>query len=289
LTGGLAHQVRSIEARPLASFFARGGPLSEELCDYFASFAIIISYLYDPDRIFETNVASCSEAQFLVGPHRPDERGAIHATRAFLQPLERLAIFDADETPRLHLAAAGSAEAQAAGNGQPKADDRGAPAREAANAPSENDESAWLALHPGSGSERKNWPEENWAELLARLVTETDFHFLLVGGEAEGERLSRLAARIPRGRVKLAQSLPLLDLAFLLKSARAYLGHDSGISHLAAAVGLRGIMLWGGSREEVWRPKSDRMQILRSPEGVAGLPIETVFAALREQALAGPA
>src|SRR5687768_4173558 len=45
LLGGLADEVRSIEARPLAAFFASRSPLAPELQDYFAGFAVIISYL----------------------------------------------------------------------------------------------------------------------------------------------------------------------------------------------------------------------------------------------------
>ena len=68
--------------------------------DYFSEFDLIISFLYDPDEIFKTNVNRCSKAQFIVGPHRPDESVELHATEAFLKPLEKLAIFQADATPR---------------------------------------------------------------------------------------------------------------------------------------------------------------------------------------------
>ena len=101
--GGLVDRVQAIEARGLAGFFARNGELSEDLRDYFSEFNIILSYLYDPDEIFKTNVARCSHGQFIVGPHRPDETNAIHATNVFLQPLQRLAIFDADAIPRLAI------------------------------------------------------------------------------------------------------------------------------------------------------------------------------------------
>src|SRR5438105_6763215 len=103
LAGGLVHHMRSIEARPLAGFFARNGQLAEELTDYFSEFDLIVSYLYDPDRIFEENIRRCSPAQFIAGPHRPKETAQIHATKVFLQPLERLAIFDADPLPRLSI------------------------------------------------------------------------------------------------------------------------------------------------------------------------------------------
>src|SRR6266568_852494 len=96
LAGGLAADVKSIEARALAGFFARDGQLDESLANYFSGFALIVSYLYDPDDIFQSNVRRCSAAQFIVGPHRPDERLALHATEVFLKPLERLAIYDAD-------------------------------------------------------------------------------------------------------------------------------------------------------------------------------------------------
>jgi heptosyltransferase III len=74
VAGGLADSVRSIEAGPLAGFFARNGTLDETLQKYFSEFALIISYLFDPDKIFQTNVARCAKAQFIAGPHRPKEQ-----------------------------------------------------------------------------------------------------------------------------------------------------------------------------------------------------------------------
>src|SRR5216684_1328595 len=103
MTGGLVDRVSSIEARALAGFFARNGQLAQELIDYFSEFDLIVSYLYDPDEIFRTNIGRCSPAQFIGGPHRPDERAQVHAAKVFLKPLERLAIFEAEHVPRLHI------------------------------------------------------------------------------------------------------------------------------------------------------------------------------------------
>jgi heptosyltransferase-2 len=245
LAGGLAHGVRSIEARSLAGFFARDGQLHPELQDYFAGFAIIISYLYDPDQFFRANIARCSRAQFIQGPHRPDDRAGRHATEVLLKPLERLAIFDADPVPRLAL------------NPQPS------PLNQ-------------LALHPGSGSPRKNWPEANWAELLKRLGASSNTRFLLVGGEAEGDRLNRLAESLPAERVELARNLPLVDLARRLAVCEVFVGHDSGITHLAAAVGLGGVVLWGDTARSVWAPRAQRMKVLVAPGGLSALSVESV-------------
>src|SRR6185436_14631512 len=57
MAGGLVDKVQSIDARALAGFFARNGALAEELADYFSEFNMLISYLFDPDEIFRTNVS----------------------------------------------------------------------------------------------------------------------------------------------------------------------------------------------------------------------------------------
>jgi heptosyltransferase-2 len=253
--GGLADVVRSIEARALASFFARNGSLPEDMQDYFARFALILSFLYDPDGIFRENVGRCARAQFIQGPHRPDDAAGIHATEVFLKPLERLAIFDADPTPQLVFP----------GNG--------------------GERGSAIALHPGSGSARKNWPEERWAELVRQLGGIGVDSLLLIGGEAETGRAQRLADCAGQGRnkiqVEVAENLPLPELAARLGRCQFFIGHDSGITHLAAAVGLPGLVLWGESVAEVWRPRSERMHLLRAGRNLAGLEVSEVIEALR--------
>jgi heptosyltransferase-3 len=256
LAGGLVDRVESIGARALAGFFARGGELAEELVDYFSEFDLIISYLYDPDQIFCTNVSRCTRGQFIAGPHRPKEGTAVHAAQLYLKPLERLAIFNADPVPRLRM---GNDSADAASPLFRSGNDR------------------VLALHPGSGGDHKNWPETKWAELLQNLINQTSFNLLLVGGEAEGERLQRLAAALPPARVRVAQSRPLPELGQMLQQCAGFIGHDSGITHLAAAVGLPGLILWGETDEEIWRTPSDKMLVLRHPDGLADLPVSSVL------------
>lgn len=247
---GYANEVRSIEARPLAGFFARHGELDQGLAEYFAAFNIIISYLYDPDEIFRDNVGRCSKAQFITGPHRPNERDSLHATEVFLKPLERLAILGADPVPRLQTAASGQ------------------------------NSIATLAVHPGSGSEGKNWPEEHWQELLKRVATDTTWRVLMVGGEAEEARLQRLASLLPVERLHVALRQPLTELAVRLSSCDAFVGHDSGITHLAAATGVRGIALWAGTNPHVWRPRSDTFELLSSERSLERLRPDPVFAAI---------
>jgi heptosyltransferase-2 len=270
LAGGLVDRIQSIEARGLAGFFARNGELSEDLTDYFSEFDLIISYLYDPDEIFHTNVQRCTFGQFIAGPHRPEQNSKVHASQVYLSPLERLAIFDADPVPRLQVGHPESLRRSLSpiGSRHVEKNGDGLEARPT------------LAVHPGSGSEKKNWPEERWRELLQRLAGETDFNFLIVGGEVEGEKLTRLARLLPEHRKQVAQSLPLAELAVALSACTSFVGHDSGIGHLAAAVGLPGLILWGDTPEEIWRPLGERMKLIRHPNGLASLGVAEVIQAL---------
>jgi heptosyltransferase-2 len=138
----------------------------------------------------------------------------------------------------------------------------------------------WLAIHPGSGSERKNWPQDRWRTLLLSLCTQTDLRFLLIGGEAEQGRLQRLASHLPAERFEIADDWPLPELAAAITRCAFFIGHDSGIGHLAAALGLPGLILWGPSNPVIWRPRSDKMQLLQAPNGLAQLAESTVEKAL---------
>lgn len=243
---GCVDAVRPIEAKGLAGFFARHGQLDTGIADYLAGFNLIVSYLFDPDDIFRANVAVCTRAQIIQGPHRPDEADPLHATRAYLKPLEQLAIFDADPVPRLEF-------------------------------PGKKTCLERIALHPGSGSDRKNWPVARWADLVGRLMTETDRPLMMVGGEAEGDRLERLTAGLPPGRVSLARSLPLVELADRMRESAVFVGHDSGITHIAAALGLPCVVLWPDTNESVWGPQGEKVMLLKEPRGLRALDVDWVF------------
>ena len=68
----------------------------------------------------------------------------------------------------------------------------------------------------------------------------------------------------------MAENLPLPALGALLARCREFLGHDSGISHLAAAVGTPCVLLFGPTDPDIWAPPYPSVEIVRAPDGFMG-------------------
>ncbi len=261
-----AQAVRSIEYGPLSSFFATDSTLSAELAGYFASFDLIVSYLYDPDRIFESNLLRCGVENLLCGPAKIVEKSG-HAAKQLARPIEELGIRVVDFTEKIF----------------PSEEDRQF-AREFLQTPSQ----PIVAIHPGSGSQKKNWPVENWIELFSnnsrfsRVRDEVlkNLPLIIVSGEADKEQTAQLEHAWKDRDIRFAKDLMLPHLAAVLEHT-TFMGHDSGISHLAAATGATCILLFGPTDPNIWAPTNENVCVLRAQSGnISDLEIESVEAAV---------
>jgi len=121
----------------------------------------------------------------------------------------------------------------------------------------------FAAIHPFSGSSHKNWALERYRELALRLE-------IPVRWCAGPEESLDDAVRVD----------DLWELARWLASARVYIGNDSGITHLAAAVGTPVVAIFGPTDPLVWGPRGERVRILRGSLDEIG--VEQVWRAVRE-------
>lgn len=264
-----AQAVRSIEHGPLASFFARNSELPPELAGYFASFDLIISYLYDPDRIFESNLHRCGVENLLCGPAKVVENSS-HAARQLARPIEELGIKVGDLTEKIF-----------------RSDEDRQFAQEFLRGSSQ----LIAAIHPGSGSQEKNWPVQNWIELFpgnGHFSAAKDesgrmgkqLSLVVVSGEAENAQTAQLEHEWKDGHVRFAKNLSLPHLAAVLEHT-IFVGHDSGISHLAAATGANCILLFGPTDPNVWAPRNENVRVLQAQSGtLSDLDITQVRAAV---------
>jgi ADP-heptose:LPS heptosyltransferase len=133
------------------------------------------------------------------------------------------------------------------------------------------------ALHPGAGGRAKCWPAARWAEVARRLGVQV----VLVVGPADeaAAREFGTACAAP-----CLQDLPLVELARALAGCDALLGHDSGVSHLAAALGVPVLALFGPSDPRRWAPRGPRVEVLTPSAGsddLRELGVDAVTAAAR--------
>ncbi|MDO8544151.1 MAG: glycosyltransferase family 9 protein [Opitutaceae bacterium] len=130
-----------------------------------------------------------------------------------------------------------------------------------------------VALHPGSGSPQKNWPLDRWRTLAAWIKHAHGAALLIISGEAEPpDALGHLGRH--------ARNLPLPELARELSQCRLFLGHDSGVSHLAAACGVPGILLFGPTDPVMWAPPAPHVTVIRRGPDVASISLADVQAAV---------
>ncbi len=150
--------------------------------------------------------------------------GLLHAVDFYLQQVRALAACESDGIPRISC-----------------------PGRE--SAAREN----LAVIHPFSGSARKNWPLEKFRALAARLERAMPVRWCAGPEDPPCPEGAHGAVRID----------DLYELACWLARARLYIGNDSGVTHLAAAVGTPVLALFGPTDPAVWAPRGPNVRIAR--------------------------
>jgi len=122
-----------------------------------------------------------------------------------------------------------------------------------------------VVIHPGSGGAHKCWRLDNFLS-VARILAKEGVEVVFLFGPAEVERFDASAINEIRMLGSLLTDLPLSDVLAVLSCSRGYLGNDSGITHLAAAVGIRTVVVFGPTDPVVYAPIGPAVTILRSDE-----------------------
>ena len=153
-SAGFADSIRSLDHRTMAPLFARNAPIDEALAEHLRSFNLVVTFLYDPDGLFRATMERVGVKTLIECCPRVQNDGE-HASRQLAKGLEKIAMFLEDEhLQRAHF------ERTPGGSNR-------------------------VAIHLGSGSDKKNWPLENWLRLAGELG---DHEVVFITGEAEEAR-----------------------------------------------------------------------------------------------------
>ena len=208
-----AHRVRAISSTGLDLLGVADPPA--RLLDDLRSFDSIVSW-YGANRPDFRQLIHALGLPCRFFPALPHENATVHATDFYLDQVRGLCDSTCDPTPRIHC-----------------------------DTQSEN----FAAIHPFSGSPRKNWPLEKFRQLARGLQRTMPVRWCSGPDDPPLD-----------GAVRIGD---LYDLACWLASASLYIGNDSGITHLAAAVGTPVLALFGPTDPAVWAPRGENVRIAR--------------------------
>lgn len=241
LAGGWLQHIESLDRAGVAQLFSPRPRIEPALRERIAAADIVISWLHDPDGTVGDNIRACGARLYLYqSPVNP----RIHATDHLVRPLESLALYEAGRAPVL---VAGPEAAEAGGAWLER---NGCAARP-------------LAIHPGSGAAGKNWPWDRFLDTARRARADGWQPFFLLG-EADAALEEGV---MTCGAGPVARGLDLPGVAGLLSRAAAYLGNDSGITHVAAALGLPTTAIFGPTDPAIWAPRGPKVRVLRGSDG----------------------
>jgi ADP-heptose:LPS heptosyltransferase len=118
-----------------------------------------------------------------------------------------------------------------------------------------------VVIHPGSGSPAKNWPLERFVELAARL-TAGGRAVRIILGEVERERWPRADVARLEGAGEVVAPGNYLGLLDAVNGAQAFVGNDSGPTHLAGIVGVPTVGVYLAHKVATWRPLGPRVTVV---------------------------
>ena len=252
-----AETIHSVELAGMAFFYLDDAFLPSPLCSFFSSFGLILSFSGKGGQTLSKNLEKAGAARVLNLPSFPSEGPKVHVSDYLIELLREKGFEGevADHPLQLSKEALNFSRDYLARSGL-----------------KENERI--LAIHPGSGNPAKNWSPSHfagiadWAARRARV--------LLISGPAQ-DGVREVKENLRKAAPLIAENLSLLQLAAILRRCTAYLGNDSGITHLASSLGLPTIALFGPTDPEVWGPRGTSVRIIfgarPDPPFFSGAPI----------------
>jgi len=142
----------------------------------------------------------------------------------------------------------------------------------------------FIAINMGGKAAEKDWGVDNWTQLINGLRADFGTYGLLFVGAAEdGPRADALAAHWPGPVVNACGKLSPRESGAAMAGAAAFAGHDSGPLHLASAMNVPCVALYGNyNRPAKWHPFGSHHRIIHNMAGVSAITVADVDTALRD-------
>ena len=122
-----------------------------------------------------------------------------------------------------------------------------------------------VLIHPGSGSPHKCLPPEVLGRLVQAVARDPEIRVLICEGPNDRDCVKRLLCKTDDKSYGILREKTLEEMSHFLVHADLFLGHDSGLTHLAAALGLPTVVLFGPTDPEQWCPLGEHVVVEKGP------------------------
>ena len=237
-----AEGIHSVDQAGMAYFYLDDASLPPHLCSFFSSLGLALVFSSKGGQTLSKNLEKAGVGRILTLPSFPSEGLKVHASDYLLASLRDKGIEgEAPDHPlQLPQEALNFSKDYWARSGL-------------------EEKERVLAIHPGSGNPKKNWSPSHFAGIADWAGGRAKV--LLISGPAQ-DGVEEVRGNLKKVTPLIAENLSLLQLAAILKRCTAYLGNDSGISHLASSLGLATVALFGPTNPEVWGPRGVSVRIV---------------------------
>ena len=237
LVQGIVDEFVDIDGTLLLPFFGESMDPACEESRYLNAFDLIISCLGSAGTVCD-NLLSLPHPRVVNADAIPPPDYSRHITEFLLEPLSQL--IDTSSPPFPSITIPENAKERAGGF---------------LLASGVSSSGPLIALHPGSGSRDKIVAPATFCRAVGQLQRRLPgAHVLVVEGEADEECVSVFLRELGAPHLNV-KNKNLVEVASLLSHASLFLGNDSGIAHLAAAVGVPTIAVFRASNPKVWAPR----------------------------------
>jgi ADP-heptose:LPS heptosyltransferase len=113
---------------------------------------------------------------------------------------------------------------------------------------------AYFCIHPGARQRDKCWPPQKFAEVGDRLAAEFGLKPVLTGSASEADLTAEVAAHMHHKPVDAAAPISIGAMAALMRKARLLLCNDTGVSHIAAGLQLKSVVVFSKADIARWAP-----------------------------------
>jgi len=257
-----ADEIFSVDQKGMATFFVREGTLDLTLCEFFKRFDLIVVFGRDGEGTVVGNLRRVCQGQIIPINSFPPWDGKVHVTNHLLKQFTSFGLRASDSNPRLHLK---------------KSDRNWARDFWKCKGVAPEERSKVIVLHPGSGSKKKIWPLDQFINLARTLQDRSSSKILIVLGPAEEPEVQSAFEGASQTEFMMARGLTLLQLACVMEGCWFYVGNDSGVSHMAAALGLPTLVIFGPTDQRVWSPKGEKTSVVRREIPCSPCPQERFF------------